>query len=380
VQLLIYRKILVIHIKKSGVRMNSFGKTPLLIIAGAIVTIGLIYFSDLLTPLALAIFLWLTIDGAAEILHNRFNFIPRKLALPTILVIVFLGLAGIIAFVTDYAREFAHDISTYQIRLNQVISQIYHTLPQLGTAPTIGELFGKLNPSIILSSVGDTLKGFGGEALFVLIYVLSLFAAQASLPRKIINIFPNVEEREKVIAISGAVRKSMEAYLWVQTVTGFMIAAACYILFLILGLKNAMFWAILTFLLSYIPAVGGVVASILPMVFALVQFTSIWPAVIILSVTQAIQFIIGNIVQPRMTGDSLNLSVLMVFLSLAFWGKIWGAPGMFLSVPITVMLMIIMAQFPSTRAIAIMMSANGNPDVEIKKRKQEAENDFLPEN
>ena len=348
----------------------DFPKTSFLIIASAVVILGLIYFADLLTPLALAIFLWLTIDGAADLIHTRFKFIPRKLALPITLAFVFLGLAAIVAFIGDYARSFAHDLGAYKIRLDEVISGFYAKFPNLGAPPTIGELFEKVNPALILNNVGEVLKGFGGEALFVLIYVLSLFAAQASLPKKIINIFPNAEERDRIVSISAAIRKSMEAYLWVQTITGAMIAIGCYVLFLILGLKNALFWALLTFLLSYIPAVGGVVATILPAVFALVQFTSIAPAVLILIITQAIQFIIGNIIQPRMTGDSLNLSVLMVFLSLAFWGKIWGASGMFLAVPISVMMMIIMAQFSSTRPLAIMMSANGKPDVEMKLRRK----------
>ena len=85
----------------------------------------------------------------------------------------------------------------------------------------------------------------------------------------------------------------------------------------------------------------------------------------ILAITQGIQFVVGNIIQPRMTGDSLNLSVLMVFLSLAFWGKIWGGSGMFLAVPLTVMIMIIFAQFKQTRALAILMSANGRPDSDV---------------
>lgn len=339
----------------------------LLIIASAVVIIGLIYFADLLTPLALAIFLWLTIDGAAEIIHNKYKFIPRKFALPLILIIVFIGLAAIVAFISDYARSFAHDLGTYRIRIDNVIAGFYAKFPSLGIAPTIGELFEKVSPSIILNNVGEVLKGFGSEALFVLIYVLSLFAAQASLPKKIVNIFPNPIERDKFVAIGFAIRKSMEAYLWVQTITGAIIAIACYVLFLILGLKNALFWSLLTFLLSYIPAVGGLVATVLPAVFALVQFTSIAPSILILVITQIIQFIVGNVIQPRMTGDSLNISILMVFLSLAFWGKIWGASGMFLAVPISVMMMIIMAQFQSTRPLAIMMSANGKPNVDLKK-------------
>ncbi len=341
-----------------------------LILSSALVIVGLIYFSDILTPLALAIFLWLTIDGAADAIHAKFPKIPRKLTLPVTLTLVFLGLAAIVAFISDYARSFAHDLSLYRVRIDGVIAQVYSALPSLGAPPTVGQLFEKVNPSLILSKLGDTLGGFGGEALFVLIYVLSLFAAQASLPKKIVNSVKSEEDRNRIIALTGAIRKSMEAYLWVQTITGIMIAFTCWILFLILGLKNALFWALLTFLLSYIPAIGGVVASLLPTVFALVQFTSLWPAVLILAITQIIQFIVGNVIQPRMTGDSLNISILFVFLSLAFWGKIWGASGMFLAVPLSVMLMIIMAQFPSTRAIAIFMSDNGNPDFELKPRRK----------
>ncbi len=362
-----------------GFMKNNFIASRLLL-STALVVIGLIYFADILTPLALAIFLWLTIDGAADAIHAKFPKIPRKLAMPVTLTLVFLGLAAIIAFIGDYARSFAHDLALYRVRLNDVIAQIYSSFPSLGVAPTIGELFEKVNPAMILSKLGDTLKGFGGEALFVLIYVLSLFAAQASLPKKIINSIANVQDRDRIVALTGAIRKSMEAYLWVQTITGVMIAFACWLLFLVIGLKNALFWALLTFLLSYIPAIGGVVATVLPAIFALVQFTTLWPALIILAVTQIIQFIVGNVIQPRMTGDSLNISILFVFLSLAFWGKIWGASGMFLAVPLSVMMMIIMAQFPSTRAIAIFMSANGNPDFELKPRKRKPLRQSSPSN
>jgi predicted PurR-regulated permease PerM len=334
---------------------------PAQIIATMVVIASLIYFSDLLTPLALAIFLWLIIDGAARLLSKKLPFIKRRTAVPITLLLVFLGLAFVVAFVAEYAKVFAHDISTYNIRLNEIIAQIYAQFTFLGPAPTIGDLFNKVSPTIILSGLGDALTSFGAEALFVLIYVICLFAAQASMPHKIVNIFPDKLERDRVMNISSSISKSMEQYLWVQTVTGIMIALACYVVFVIAGLKNSLFWALITFLLSYIPAVGAVVASIFPALFALVQFATPIPAVIIFGATQTIQFVIGNVILPRMTGDSLNLSAIMVFLSLAFWGKIWGGPGMFLAVPLTVMMMIILAQFESTKPLAIMMSANGTP-------------------
>lgn len=348
--------------QKSRIAPSNAGT---LVIAAAAIIAGLWWFADLLTPLALAIFLWLTIDAFADSLKKRLPFLPRVAAIPLAVLIVFLSLAFIVGFIIEYATAFSRSLGTYQTRLNEVIAQGYTLLRLSGAPPTVGELFSRVNPSLLLRGVADTLQSFGGQALFVIIYVASLFAAQASMPRKMVQIFGRGNELSRAALIGKAISRSMEQYLWVQTITGVMIAVVCYLVFAIMGLENALFWAMMTFVLSYIPVVGGVAASILPALFALVQFPSPVNALIIFGVSQGIQFVVGNVIQPRMTGDSLNISVLVVFMSLAFWGKLWGGPGMFLAVPLTVMLMIVLAQFPSTRWIAVMMSNNGNPDSSV---------------
>ncbi len=348
---------------------NTLPKTNnagILVIAAAAIIAGLWWFADLLTPLALAVFLWLTIDAFAGSLQNRLPFIPKVAAIPVAVLIVFLSLTFIVGFVIEYAASFSGSLGAYQVRLNEVIAQGHSMLKLSGAPPTVGELFARVSPSLLLRGVADTLQNFGGQALFVIIYVASLFAAQASMPKKMEQIFGTGAQLSRAGQIGKAISRSMEQYLWVQTITGVMIAIACWILFTAMGLQNALFWAMITFVLSYIPVVGGVAASILPALFALVQFSSPIPALVILGVSQGIQFLVGNVIQPRMTGDSLNISVLVVFISLAFWGKLWGGPGMFLAVPLTVMLMIVLAQFPSTRWIAVMMSNNGNPDSSVQ--------------
>jgi AI-2 transport protein TqsA len=338
----------------------------LLVIATGVSIVGLVYFADLLTPLALAIFLWLTIDAFADRLKERLPFVPRAAAVPTAVLLVFAFLAFVIGFVIEYARRFAGQFGAYQQRLDAIIAQVFAMMPLDGAPPTLGELSQRVSPETVLRGVADALQSFGGEALFVVIYVACLFAAQSAMPKKMLAIFAGAGEQARATRIAGAIRRSMEQYLWVQTVTGLMIAAACWVVFMAVGLDNALFWALVTFLLSYVPVVGGAAASVLPALFALVQFPMLWPALVILGLSQAIQFVVGNIIQPRMTGDSLNISVLVVFVSLAFWGKLWGGPGMFLAVPLTVMLMIVLAQFPTTRWIAVMMSNNGNPDASVE--------------
>jgi predicted PurR-regulated permease PerM len=249
--------------------------------------------------------------------------------------------------------------------LDELIRQGYQLVNMSGAPPTVGQLFANLNPGAVLRGVADALQSFGGQALFVIIYVACLFAAQASMPAKLEEIFKDEKERGRATKIGKAIARSMEQYLWVQTITGLMIAVASWALFAVVGLENGLFWATIIFVLSYIPVVGGAAGSLLPAIFALVQFTSPVPALVILAGTQGIGFVVGNIIQPRMTGDSLNISVLVVFLSLVFWGKLWGGPGAFLAVPMTVMLMIVLAQFPSTRWIAVLLSNNGNPDSSV---------------
>jgi AI-2 transport protein TqsA len=346
------------------IKAQPTASASMMLLATAAIITGLNWFADLLTPLALATFLWLTIDAFAGSLSRRLPFLPRVASVPLAVLIVFVSLAAIVGFVIEYAAVFSRSLGMYQLRLDEVITQVYGFLKIAGPPPTIGQLFANLDAALVLRGVADALQSFGGHALFVLVYVACLFAAQASMPAKLAEIFPDPQERTRAATIGKAIARSMEQYLWVQTITGLMIAGASWALFAAVGLENGLFWSAIIFVLSYIPVVGGAAGSLLPALFALVQFTSPVPALVILVGTQGIGFVVGNIIQPRMTGDSLNISVLVVFLSLAFWGKLWGGPGMFLAVPLTVMLMIVLAQFPSTRWIAVMLSNNGNPDVD----------------
>jgi predicted PurR-regulated permease PerM len=228
--------------------------------------------------------------------------------------------------------------------------------------PTIDQLFAQLNPTRYLSDVAKGLQGFASNAVFVLIYLGFILASRRGFERKIVGLFPQREERQESIEAFIRIRDGVEQYLWVQTVTGLMIAVGSWIVMAVVGLDNAVFWAFLIFIASYIPVVGGLVGVLAPPIFALVEFDGFWPAIILLAVLQTIQFVVGNVVQPRMQGRSLNMDPVAVLLALAFWGKVWGLAGMFLSTPLTVMTMVILAQFEGSRWVAVLLSADGEPD------------------
>ena len=116
-----------------------------------------------------------------------------------------------------------------------------------------------------------------------------------------------------------------------------------------------------------------ITATLFPAFFIMLQFGDIVPGIWVLAVVGAIQLIIGNYVDPKLTGDSLNVSPLVVIVGLSFWGAIWGIMGMILSVPIAVMIILIFANIPSLRPVAILLSKKGN----VKRYKPPRKNNNL---
>ena len=138
-----------------------------------------------------------------------------------------------------------------------------------------------------------------------------------------------------------------------------------------MGVDAAFFWAFLMFALNYIPTIGSLIATLFPAFFSLVQFGEIQPFIIILVGLGIAEWFVGNVLEPRLMGKSLNLSPLVTILALIVWGQIWGITGMLLSTPITVVMLIIFSQFESTRGIAVMLSESGDID-EIDNAKSQS--------
>ena len=141
-----------------------------------------------------------------------------------------------------------------------------------------------------------------------------------------------------------------------------MTGGLSYIALLIIGIDSPVFWAFLIFLLNFIPTIGSLIATMFPAVFCLLHYGEFGPGILVLIFVGAIQILVGNILEPKLMGSSMNISSLVTIIALSFWGAIWGVTGMILSVPITVIMIIIFSQFPSTRPIAVALSEKGEID------------------
>jgi len=341
-------------------RTSAISRNALVILATIACGTALYWLRDIFTPLALAVFLAVMVDGFSRVLQRRLKGLPRKAATP-FAVVISISLFGGAAFViAENAAGFATQLTAYTPRLNGLLERL-GGLAGIEVPPTVDELLRQLNPTRYLGDVARTLQNFTSTAFFVLIYLGFILASRSGFERKIVGLFPAREERQRAVDAFHRIRDGVEQYLWVQTVTGLMIGLASWLAMTVLGLDNAIFWAFLIFIASYIPIVGGVVGILAPPVFALLQFEGVVRAIVLLAVLQTVQFIVGNVIQPRMQGRSLNIDPVVVLLALGLWGALWGVTGMFLSTPLTVMLMVILAQFEGTHWVAVLLSADGEP-------------------
>jgi AI-2 transport protein TqsA len=335
------------------------------VVAIAVVGVGaaMYWMADILTPLAMAIFLLIMIDGVKRAVAER-TPVPERWAGVAAVVLVILGFFAAIAIVaygaTGFFKETDGVAARVGPRLDQIIGDIYALL-RIAEPPTVSDLIARIDVPSYLAVVANQARGVVTGAIFVLIYLAFLMASQGGFRRKLVAMFPDRTVRGEALDVFQRVRGGVEGYLWVQTVTGAMICAAAWLLMRAVGLQNAEFWTFVIFIIGFIPVLGGAVAGLAPPLFALVQFESYWPALGLLAGLQIILFISGNFIQPRMQGDNQNIDPVVVLLALAFWGKIWGVVGMFLSTPLAVMAMAILAEFKGSRWMAILLSGDGEP-------------------
>ena len=331
-----------------------------MIIATVMVGAVVWWLRAILAPLALALFLMLIIDGLARVMEHRIRVLPHKAALAVALVLVTLVFVLTAYEVTIHASSFLTQLIGYAPQINGLVQRLGLDLG-MSLPPTIDQLIAQMNLPHYLSGVAGAAKDIATGAVFVFVYLIFLLLARSSFEAKARTLFDTPERFDHAQAVFVRIRKGVERYVWVQTMAALIIALASFLLMRLVHLHNAVFWTFLIFIFAYVPIIGGAIGILLPPIFALVQFGAHWQAAALLAGAEAIHFAVGNFIAPRMQGVSLNVDPVVVVLSLAFWGAIWGVPGMFLSTPLTVVAIVVLIQFPSTRWLAVMLSRDGNP-------------------
>jgi len=228
--------------------------------------------------------------------------------------------------------------------------------------PSLDQAFEKFNVMSLLSSAAGIMADFGRNVFIILIYVLFMLLEHHSFDQKLAYLIRDQGKLDSARKMVAKITVQIRSYLKIKTFMGLMTSVSSYIILLIVGVDFADFWALIIFFFNFIPNIGSIIATILPCLLSLVQFDSFVPFIIVAISLTAVQFAIGNILEPRLMGKSFNLSPLAIIITLAVWGYLWGIVGMLLCVPIIVIISIIFANFPGTRPLAILLSETGEID------------------
>ena len=315
----------------------------------------------LLLPFVLGIVLWYMIDALADAFehpHIGRLRLPRPLALVAA-VCIMGGLLWVVGRTIGRNVTAVIDAApNYERRLQILINEAAR-LVGMEQAPTIGELFDRISLADTLSSIATAAASVVSVAGIVVIYAGFLFVEQVRFRRKLVIVLGAGENQERVEAVLDQIDRDIRVYIRIKTTLAAITSALAYSVMASVGVDFAAFWAVMVFFFYYIPAVGSILAIVAPAVLTLVQFDNLTPFLIVLLVFGTIQVVTANVVEPAIMGSSLNLSPLVVIVSLMVWGTIWGVVGMFLCVPITVVSLIVLAQFETTRPIAVLLSSDG---------------------
>lgn len=342
--------------------------TPLIRIAAvlfiaAVMIFSLIYFSSFLQPLVLAIIIWYLIFelkkviGRIKINKKSFpNWLLSLIAFSIILLITF----GVVQILIINLHLIIDNSSVYLINARAMLDNIkgirgFESLWKYSASHLLEFDFKPL-----LTDLLNSLSIFAGNIFLIIIYVVFLLVEEKHFSNKINKLILNDTKLKNITDIIDQISKSIRTYTWMKTWISLIVGFVSYIILVLFQVDFPILWAFLIFVLNFIPYVGALIATLFPSVFAAFQFQSFWMFLWIFLAMEAVHVVIGNILEPKIMGRTLNLSPLGVLLALAFWGIIWGVLGMIISVPITSIMVIILANFESTRFISIWFSETGD--------------------
>lgn len=330
---------------------------PLTTAAACVIIIaGLKAASSLLVPAAFAAVL--AVIGAPAVHWLRRHYLPATAAV----LLVILGLTGILAaaalLLGNSVDAFAGAIGGYQQRILQLMQRVVSWIQARGI-PVDGAPFVRaLNPGVLMelaSSMFEGLLGVLSHAFLVLVLLMFILLEMTGFRAKLVTAFGGQWRVEHVAQLMGQIQR----YLGVKTAMGVATGVAIGIWASIIGVDFPWLWALLAFLFNYVPFIGQFFAATPPILLALIQLGT--GRALVLTVGYAVINAILTSVEPLLMGRRLRLSPLIVFLSLAFWGFVWGPVGMLLAVPLTVILKLALEASDELRWMAALMDAPPRP-------------------
>jgi AI-2 transport protein TqsA len=331
----------------------------LMIIAAVALAAGLVYTKIVLVPFVLAVFLTTVVVPVVDFLVLRWK-IPQSLAtvLALVIVVAFLSVFGVflIGAIDSIVTTAAEYVTTLKDTVGEYVKSFKDSKTDIKWLKELKERIDKFDydkilnvvveqgPAVITQAIGTgtvLIASLIANGLLITFFVIFLLGGRNS-HRAHAGLYKEIET---------AVRRYIVTKFVISAVTGLLV----WLILHLLGLRMASVFGLLTFLLNFIPNIGSIIATFLPLPLALAQFHSIWPIIGVVAIPGTLQMAVGNAIEPKLLGRGLELHPVTILLALAFWGLLWGYMGMVLAVPITAIIRIILIRYNTTRAMGHLL-------------------------
>jgi AI-2 transport protein TqsA len=329
---------------------QRFQTLCLFILTTIAVGAALYYLRGIMIPFVVALFFSIALSPGVEFQIRRLH-LPRALALLTTLVLLFVVMSFVMGLVTTSLGQLTANSAAYQAKIVQIIDDVRIALPleQLGieiedaTFDPLTAISAKTVGSLLLVTTNAILDLLS-QSFIVLIFTFFLLAGGSAPRDRDGDMRSEVELRiNNFIVKQGAI----------SAATGLLVGSTLWLL----GVDLAMVFGLFAFMLNFIPSIGSVIATLLPLPVVLVSpDLSSTQVVLAIAIPGTLQFLIGNVISPKIMGDALELHPITVLLSLMFWGALWGIVGMLLATPITAIIKMMLDRFEVTAPLGTFLA------------------------
>jgi AI-2 transport protein TqsA len=326
------------------VALQTLNTASLLVIATILGGVALSYTRSMMIPFTFALFLSYFVAPAVSYLRKRAHF-PHWLAVASTVFAVLLLCFGFGLVVHGSVVRMIDSFYLYEEKLAMVAQTLVEVAAKLDIRLDHASLMARVHDlslfSYVQSAAGATL-GFVADFLVVMVFLTFLVAGRGSGDTK--------------AGLAGEIDSKIRTYILTKIVSNVVGAFCVYLVYVILGLDLSLMFAMLAFILGFIPSIGSIIAVALPLPIAYLQYGNTLSFWMVLAVPVVVQSVLGNVIEPKFLGRGLDLHPVTILLSLMFWGIIWGPAGTFLAVPITAVLKIMLDRHPLTHRASEMLA------------------------
>lgn len=327
-------------------------------------------------PLVFSIFIWYLINAIARflgLLTSKSGYkLPRFWRFFLAHVIILAAAFMLYKMVANNINDVMREAPKYQASFDKALAQAAEVL-HLDQVPTMKELskqaFGNTSDiGAFMTAFATMLTGMARKAFIILLYVGFLLYEQRWFDKKLHLIIQDKAQETRMREILGVIDVKIQKYIGVKAFVSLVDSTLTFLILTHFKIDFAGFWGVMAFFLHFIPYAGSFVAIFTPCLICLVQYGDVVLLIKLIAALCASHAFLGHILDPYLMGHNLNLSPIFIISNLAMWGMIWGAPGMFLAIPILAITTIALSQFETTKPIAVLFSKTGLANVKSRRK------------